>query len=408
LFFTSLTFLITTGAGLSEKGDPLRLPLIFLLQAGVFLSLTTADFFNLFVAFGLMLNSSYALLALESAPEKRLSAFLYVILNVLGGFLFLSTAALVYGATGNLNMAALKLFFAALGPSPWIVALGLASITIYGLKAGLFPFYFWLPDSYPILPPSLAALFGGVLTKVGIYVLVRMFVTILPPELKALHTLLLALAGLTMLLGVLGAVSKSSVSKILSYHILSQVGYMALGLGLFTVPALAATLYFTVHNIVVKSSLFLIGGEAARARGSDELSSMGFLWGTAPLLGVFFLLQAFSLAGIPPLSGFWGKYLLFSETLASEHYLLLLIAVLTSFLTLFSMIKIWSGAFLGERCGENRPLSANSMGWIAVSISAALLLGLGAEGVWLFAEHAASELFDPAHYVEALLPGGGS
>jgi len=405
LFFSNLTFFLAALYGFTETAHLFRLPLLFLLQAGVSLSFITADFFNLFVSFEILLTSTYALLLLEAPVEGRGRAFPYVILNITGSFLFLTAAAMAYGATGNLNMAALHLSLADSGESPLVLCLGAAALVIYGLKAGLFPFYFWLPDAYPLLPPSLAGLFGGVLTKVGVYVLIRLFVTVLPGSLQSLHAALLLLAGLTMFLGVLGAIGQKTIKRILSYHILSQVGYMALGLGLFTANALTAGLLFIFHNIVVKSSLFWIGGEAARRGGSDVLAEIRPLWASAPLLGLFFLLQALSLAGVPPFSGFWGKYLLFSSALEEGEYLLLLVALVTSFWTLFSMVKIWRAAFWGE--GQLKESGAGGWGFapIVLSVAVSLALGLGVEAAYKLSNHAARQLFTPSVYVEAILGG---
>ncbi len=406
LFFTNLIFLLATLYGFTEDAHFCRLPLILLLQAGVSLSFITADFFNLFVSFEILLTASYALLLIEIRNEDREKAFPYVMINVVGSFIFLMVAAMVYGATGSLNMAVLHSHLAESADNTFILCLGASALIIYGLKAGVFPFYFWLPGTYPLLPSSLAGLFGGVLTKVGVYVLVRLFVTVLPHSLSTLHLVLLFLSGLTMFLGVLGAICQKTIKKILSYHILSQIGYMILGLGMFTVNALAAGLLFVIHNIFVKSSLFWIGGEAARRGGSEELGKIKPVWGIAPLLGVCFLLQGLSLAGIPPLSGFWGKYLLISSTLVTEHYILLVIALVTSFWTLFSMIKIWLGAFWGEgqaERGDKYPVWALLP--IMLSVVVALTFALGIEEAYRYSMHAAEELFTPQRYVQAILGG---
>jgi multicomponent Na+:H+ antiporter subunit D len=406
LFFSNLVFLLAIIYGFTEKAHFFRIPLVFLLQAGVCLSFITADFFNLFVSFEILLTSSYALLLLEVPEEKRGGVFSYVIINIMGSFLFLTAAAMAYGATGNLNMAALHLSLAENAKSPLVLCLAIAALIIYGLKAGLFPFYFWLPDTYPLLPSSLAGLFGGVLTKVGVYVLIRLFVTVLPHSLENVHKVLLILAGFTMFLGVLGAIYQKTIKKILSYHILSQVGYMALGLGIFTAHSLAAGLLFVIHNIVVKSSLFWIGGEVAHRGGSDELTKIKGLFATAPLLSVCFLFQSLSLAGVPPLSGFWGKYLLFSSALQKEHYLLLLLALVTSFWTLFSMVKIWLSAFWGqEQMQKTKNHRLFSFFPIIAAVVVSIFLGCGIEIAYKVSLHAADELFNPSIYVQAVLQG---
>jgi multicomponent Na+:H+ antiporter subunit D len=401
---SNTVFLLSSLFGFSEKSHSFRLPLIFLLQAGVSLSFITADFFNLFVSFEIMLTASYALLICEVPIEKREKMFFYIMINVIGSFLFLSLSAVLYGATGHLNMASVHLLLQENSDGVVVFLLAAFGLVIFGLKAGLFPLYFWLPETYPKLPPSLVALFGGVLTKVGVYVLIRLFVTILPHSLHAFYYVILTCSALTMFLGVLGAICQKKIKNILSYHILSQIGYMTFSLGMFFSKSLAAGLIFLFHNMIVKSSLFLIGGEVVKKGGGENLGQIKGVWKNYPWLGICFLLQALSLAGIPPLSGFWGKYLLFQEALQNEHYILLTFAFVTSFWTLFSMIKIWMGAFFAESQVEKKePLSLPTTLAIILSVAASVCLGLFVEVPFEFVNRAAEQLFDPNIYVKGVL-----
>jgi multicomponent Na+:H+ antiporter subunit D len=271
--------------------------------------------------------------------------------------------------------------------------LALLLLVVFGIKAGLFPLYYWLPNSYPTLPIPSSALFAGMLTKVGVYVLLRIFGTVLPHELTFAHTLLAWLAGATMLVAVLGAISRNFIRGILSFHILSQIGFMVLAIGFFTPLSIAACILYIIHHIVVKSSLFLIGGVASRLNGTDNLDRMGNLWKRTPWLGVLFLFQALSLAGVPPLSGFWGKYLIVVAGLEQQQYWLVGASILASILTLFSMLKIWNGAFW-NRVG-NRARAHHDRRWmgmtavVAVLTCISLAIGLGAEAFVQIAMQAA-------------------
>lgn len=406
LFASSLIFLATVLYSFEEHGDesenPYRLPLIFFLQAGVSLSFLTGDFFNLFVAFEIMLTASYALMTLGRTAS---GVYHYVLINMLASFLFLFVASMFYGYTGQLNFAALSVLLQNSGSDPLVIALGIAVLIVFGIKAGLFPVYFWLPDSYPLLPASLAALFSGVLTKVGVYALFRMLVTVLPLDLWGVREILLPFSCLTMILGVLGAVSKGTIRGILSYHILSQVGYMVFAVAVGTPAAMAAGIFFTLHNMVVKSSLFLVGGIARSYAKTDELKQMGDLWGIIPFASVLFLIQALSLAGIPPFSGFWGKYLLFFDGLKQEYYLTVAVAVVTSFYTLFSMIKIWKGAFLGERpehIGRPRASYAKLTGSALILVVPSLFMGFAAEYTIRFVNTAAEQAYQRTAYIQTV------
>jgi multicomponent Na+:H+ antiporter subunit D len=394
----------------ATEEHPLRLPLVQFLVTGINLSFCTADLFNLFVAFEVMLIASYALLTLEADDWDIKQAFPYLAMNLVGSTLFLVAAGLAYGLFGSLNFAAIAERSTALAGTPQLTVLALLLLTVFGLKAGLFPLFYWLPNSYPILPSPVAALYAGMLTKVGVYVLLRIFGQVMPPDLPLVHTVMAWLAAATMIFGVLGAVSRNFIRGILSFHILSQIGYMVLAIGLFTPYAIAAAIFYVIHHIIVKSTLFMVGGAVVVLNGSDDLGRTGRLWGVAPVLGVVFLLQAFSLAGIPPLSGFWGKYMIVVEGLRQREWVLVGCALLAGVLTMFSMLKIWNGPFWGAapeitvRTHDQRwkPMTAVAGGMTLLSLG----IGLGAEQFLRISHEAARQVMDRAAYINLLLGGG--
>jgi multicomponent Na+:H+ antiporter subunit D len=244
-----------------------------------------------------------------------------------------------------------------------------------------------------------------------VYVLVRMFATVLPHDLGGVHQFIAWLAGLTMVLAVMGAISRNFIRGILSFHILSQIGFMALALGLFTPLSIAACIFYIIHHIIVKASLFLVGGVATIINRTDDLDRMGHLWRVAPWVGIVFLFQALSLAGIPPLSGFWGKYVIIVEGLRLGEYILIGASLLASVLTLFSMLKIWLAAFWAEpegvavRTDDRRwkPLLWVVGGMTVLSVC----IGLGAEFVMRLAQQAAEMALDQEGYVRLVLGAGG-
>ena len=405
---TALATLLFGFAELDHDDEhPLRLPLVQFMMVGINLSFCTGDLFNLFVAFEVMLLSSYALLTLESDDWDVKQAFPYLALNLVGSTLFLVAAGLAYAMFGTLNFAEIALRAGEMGNDARITLLGLLLMLVFGLKAGLFPLYYWLPNSYPVLPSPLAALFAGMLTKVGVYVLLRIFGQVLPPDLWVVHQSLAWLATLTMLFGVLGAVSRNFIRGILSFHILSQIGYMVLAIGLFTEYAFAAAIFYVIHHIVVKSSLFMVGGVAVVLNRSDDLTKSGRLWSVAPVLGLVFLVQALSLAGLPPLSGFWGKYMIVVEGLRQGQWVFVVVALLAGVLTLFSMLKIWNATFWRTedhillRLDDARwkPMTAVAAGMTVLSLG----IGLGAEHVLRIAKEAARQLVDRSHYIEHVI-----
>lgn len=380
-------------------------PVLFLLQTGVNLSFLTGDFFNLFVAFEIMLTASYAIITMEAERKRMDRVYSYLSMNITASFLYLISVAVCYGYTGNLNFASLSLFFQQNDtPLAWIFFFSILMVLM--IKSGIFPLYFWLADSYPVLPNRLGAVFGGILSKVGVYAFYRLILTVFSVESVWSSGLILLLACLTMFFGVLGAVSRDSVRGILSYHILSQVGYMIFALSLRTPFAIAAGIFFTLHNMLVKSSLFLIGGITQQRCGSGLLHRMGGLWALNPFLGILFLIQALSLAGIPPLSGFWGKYVLIVEGIATEHYIAVGIAVITSFFTLFSMMKIWNSVFIGEQKDPAFPVARSLYVGPCILAFVSISLGVFAGQVFSVVLPAAQQLLDPTEYISISLAAG--
>lgn len=384
----------------------LRLPLLLLLLAGIHLSFITGDLFNLFVAFEVFLLASYGLMTLESDAKTSRRALPYVTINLIGSALFICACGFAYALFGTMNFAEIAVRSSAMAGDVRVELLGLFFLLVFAIKAGLFPLYYWLPVSYPRLPAPISAFFAGMLTKIGVYVLIRIFGTVLPPELTHLHTVIAWVAGLTMVIGVLGAVAQNRIQTILSYHIVSQVGYMALAIGFFSPYAFTAAIFYIVHHIVVKSALFLVGGVVMGVQGSDHLDRNGGLWTAAPALGFVFLLQAFSLAGIPPFSGFWGKFMIVQEGLAQNRWALVILSLVASILTLVSMLKIWLGAFWKKRPeGVPLRLTPSSRGMTAVVgalAATSLVIGLGANFFVGIAEHAARETLDRDAYVETV------
>jgi len=357
-------------------------PLIHLLLAGVGGAFLTADLFNLYVWFELMLMAALGLLVAGGERRHLEAAFKYFVLNMLGTLLLLTAVALIHGATGHLNFAALA--EAARRPELAGVLPGYLGLLVLALllKSAAFPLFAWLPATYHTLPAPILALFGGLLTKVGAYALLRLlgqvFAAVPDVPLQALGWIALA----TMVSGVLGAAYHWDLRRILAFHIVSQIGYLLLGIALVSPAGAAATLYFTLHNILAKANLFLIAGLVWRLAGHHDLRRIGGLYAARPGLALLFLVAAFSLVGVPPTSGFWGKFLLVRESFAQAEYLWGGVALAVGLLTLYSMAKIWLEAFWKPH-PDGRDLAAPVPG-LAPAYGAVLLLGATtlAMGLW--------------------------
>lgn len=387
-------------------------PFFHVLLLGVNWSFITGDLFNLFVAYEVMLLGSYGAMMVGATRQQVRQTMTYVAINLVGGALFVVGVALVYALAGTLNMADIAERSATVTGSraAMLSAASMVLLIVFALKAAAFPLFSWLPDSYPVVPPGVNGYFAGLLTKVGVYSLLRVFVMVFRQEGSSIAIeLLLVLSGFTMLLGVLGALVQWEMRRILSWHIISQVGYMVMGIGLCADPrlapaAVAATIFYVVHHIIVKSSLFLVAGVAEHVTGKRKLVEMGGVVTLAPAAAVLFFVAAFSLAGMPPFSGFLAKLVVLQPALAGRHWVIAAVAVLTSFLTLLSMLKIWRYVFWGKPRRDAAP-----RGWYgpaaatAVLVGATVVLGAGAQPFLRIANDAAREVVKPAAYIRAVL-----
>ncbi|MGH9804593.1 MAG: Na+/H+ antiporter subunit D [Candidatus Acidiferrales bacterium] len=386
-------------------------PLYHILLMGICGAFLTGDIFNLYVWFEVMLIASFVLLALGGERAQMEGAIKYVTLNLLSSALFLAAIGILYGVAGTLNMADLALRLGATSQPGLVTALAMLLLVAFGIKAAIFPLFFWLPASYHTPPVAVSAIFAGLLTKVGVYALIRVFTLLFVHDIGFTHTLLLILSGLTMVTGVLGAVAQNEFRRILSFHIISQIGYMILGLALFTPLALAGSVFYIIHHIIVKTNLFLVSGVARRLGGASDLSRLGGLYVTQPALAILFLIPALSLAGVPPLSGFFAKLALVKAGLAIEQYAIVATALLVSLLTLYSMTKIWAEAFWkpappGEPLSPEPPRGLRPLLLPVTTLAAlTLALGFGAQPIFELALAAADQLLHPAAYIRAVLGG---
>jgi len=387
-------------------------PLMHLLLAGVAGSFLTGDIFNLYVWFEVMLVASFALLILGGERAQMEGAVKYVTLNLLSSAIFLSAIGLLYGLVGTLNMADIALKLSQTEHTGLVDVIAVMFMVAFGIKAAAFPLFFWLPASYHTGPVAVSALFAGLLTKVGVYALFRVFTLIFNQSPEFTHQLLLWVAAFTMITGVLGAAAQFEFRRILSFHIVSQIGYMLLGLALFTPLAIIGGVFYIMHHIIVKTNLFLISGIAHRLLGTYDLKKLGGLYKSRPFLSVMFLIPALSLAGLPPLSGFFAKFIVIRAGVEAEAWVVTGVALVVGLLTLYSMIKIWAEAFWKklpdetDGSGLNQAMTPSLAAlYLPVIILAActLFIGLNGQPIYMMAEFSAQQLMNPAGYIEAVL-----
>ncbi|TCK25499.1 Na+/H+ antiporter subunit D [Pseudonocardia endophytica] len=393
-------------------------PIFLLLSTGVSLAYLTGDLFSLFVAFEIMLAASYVLITRRTTAVQVRSGMTYVIVSLASSLLFLTTIAFVYAATGTVNLADLAERVPQLPPLLTTV-LGLMVVVVFGIKAAIFPLHFWLPDSYPNAPAPVTALFAGLLTKVGIYALLRTQTLVFPHDRPSL--LLLVVAGLTMVVGALGALAQSDLNRLLSFLLVSHIGFMLVGLAVFDASGVAGTALYVVHHITVQATLFLVSGLITRRTGTVSIDAMGGLLKMSPGLALLFAIPALTLAGIPPTSGFVAKLALLEAGVGAgvAGSLAAGVIVFASLLTLYAMARVWVRVFWGKpkeplpdndpgdelvvgTARTSTPMFVASAALVGVSVLIAVAAGPLAE----VTTRAGSDLIERAPYVDAVLGPG--
>ena len=397
-------------------------PLYLFLLMGVNGAFLAGDLFNLYVFFEVLLMASFVLLTVGAQPAQTNSGIRYVVLNLLASTVFLVAAGVAYGTLGTLNMAQIAERLSLASPAVHTLLAGLLLVA-FGSKAAIFPLFFWLPASYHTPPPAVTALFGGLLTKVGVYTLFRSFTLFFPDLLVDWRQTLLTIAGATMLVGALGALAQPSIRRLLSFHIISHVGFMLMGLAVaFSGNRLAigfglgAAVLYLCHHMIVKTALIMAGGAVELHMGSDRLASIGGLVSRQPYLAFFFFLAAISLAGVPPFSGFVSKLSLLQITLDGRHWLVSGVSVFASLLTMINMMRLWRESFWGEykrpsrvpsRILQSSARQRLMLTPIAVLVLLSLGLGVFGEPAFRLSMRVALQALDREAYIEAVSPAEG-
>jgi len=423
--FAATMVLLTSIAGLAVSifssgsviSDRLRFgyfPIFHFLLLGLTGAFLTGDIFNLYVWFEIIIISSFVLITIGGEKAQLEGAVKYFTLNFLASMIFLTAIAVLYGLTGSLNMADLANKVAAVENRALVEITAILFLIGFGIKSALFPLYFWLPASYHTPPSAVSAIFGGLLTKVGVYALIRVFTLIFVGDVF-LDQILLVLAIFTLFSGALGALVQNNIRKVFSYLIICHIGYMIIGLGMFTEVAIAGTIFYLVHDIVVKTNLFMISGLIYRIKGSNSMRALGGFYANYPMLSLLMFIPLFSLVGIPPLSGFWPKISLITASFDSESYWSLAAIIFASFITLVVIAKLWAEVFWKDATEiPVRPKfryyhKIKNIKRIQIVVPivflslVSLYIGFGAEHIQRLSTRIASELMDNQQYIDAVL-----
>jgi multicomponent Na+:H+ antiporter subunit D len=349
--------------------------------------------------------------AANPLPQALVLTAIVISLGLTAFALMLAWAT--HEATGTLNMADLARKLPDVENDGAVGAVAFLLLAAFGAKAAVFPLFFWLPAAYHTAAAPVAAIFAALLTKVGVYAMIRVFGLVFAGSTDWLPWIIGGVAAATMVTGVLGAAAHWDIRRILSFHIICQIGYMLVGIALATPLALAGAVLYILHHIVVKANLFLVAGAIRRAGRSFSLAHLGGLWKRDPWLGILFAIPALSLAGLPPLSGFWGKLVVVQSGFEAGAFWLAAVALAVGLLTLYSMLKIWLEAFWKAAPADAPP--ALALDGVARALMLApvaalglvtLTIGLWTEPFAAFALAAGEQLAGREAYIAAVLGGG--
>ncbi len=379
--------------------------LVHVLLMGVSGAFLTGDIFNLYVWFEVMLIASFVLMALHRTRAQLQASFTYVALNLLASAFLLTAIGLLYGQAGTLNLADLARAWPERRTPALDSALSMLFLVAFGIKAGLLPLFFWLPVSYHTPPPAVGALFAGLLTKVGVYSMIRVFLLLFPGHTEPVYAVLLVMSAATMIVGVVAAIGQNDLRRVLAFNLVGHIGFTTVGLAIGTASAIAASILYMLHHMLVITTLFLMSGWFLRQRRTADLSALGSLYHAQPMVATMAMIPVFSLAGIPPLSGFIGKLGVVGAALASGHYIVTAVALLASLVTILSMARVWDGAFWKPAPSESTPGRLDPLVLAPAFALIVLTLGFtfGAGPIVALTMQAAEQLLHPTDYQHAVL-----
>ena len=385
-------------------------PFLLLMIGGISGAFLTGDIFNLYVWFEVLLISSFGLIILGSEHEQLDGATKYAILNLLGTTLFLIAVGYLYAIFGTLNMADLSAKAATMGATAPMMTLGFLFLTAFAMKAAAFPVNFWLPASYHTPRIVVAALFAGLLTKVGIYALIRTMVMILGSHDASFNLVVSALAMVTMLTGALGAIAQSDLRKLFGYLVISSIGVMLSGLALSTQPGLSGTIFYSLHSMIVMTALYFLTGMAARMGGSFSLQTLSGLYRLSPLSAAVALSLFLAVAGLPPFSGFWPKVILVKASFDVGQWWLAATILISGFLMTIAVGRVFALAWWRPALDESR-LNSAGIGLsqflpLIILTGLAALFGLFPETLINLCQLAATGILDPSAYIHSVFPAG--
>ncbi|HLR20253.1 MAG TPA: Na+/H+ antiporter Mnh2 subunit D [Staphylococcus sp.] len=404
-----VTLIMAYGFGRTEKrAIRYYLPsFILFLTVGVIGSFLTADLFNIYVMFEVMLLASFVLITLGQSVEQLRAAIIYVVLNIIGSWLLLLSIGLLYKLTGTLNFGLVAQRLNEMNDRSSVTIISMVFLIAFGAKAALVLFM-WLPKAYAVLNTELAALFAALMTKVGAYALIRFFTLMFDGHTGITHPLLVFLSCITMLIGAFGVLAYSDIKKIAAYQVILSIGFIILGLGSNTYAGVNGAIFYLANDIVVKTLLFFIVGSLIYITGYRQYRNLNGLAKQEPFFGVAFVVMILAIGGVPPFSGFPGKVFIFKGAVENGNYIGLALMIITSLIAMFSLFRVFFTMYLGnEKKAEETefkkiPMYRKTL--IGILTAVVLAMGLAAPLIFKVTDNATRVNMDDGRYQQLINP----
>lgn len=413
LFFVSIANFVVTvviffGFGKREHlANRYFLPsFILFMLSGVNGSFLTADIFNLYVMFEIMLIASFVLLTLGQTLEQLRASVIYVVMNVVSSWFFLIGIAYVYGTLGTLNFAHIAMRIHESGQTPTMTMVAIIMIFVFGGKAALVMFM-WLPKAYAALNTELAALFAGLMTKVGIYALIRVMVLLFDEQPSVTHQLLYFMAIITMIIGAVGVLGYQDIKKIAAYQVILSIGFSVLGISTLNEAGVSGAIFYAGHDMIIKTLLFLVIGSFVVLCGTRHYKEMGGLIHTHKSLGIILFILILSIGGVPPFSGFPGKLLIIQGAMQKGYVIGVLVLVITSLIAMYSLLKIFFYMYFGRQEIPKvayKPLPKHKIFAMLILTIATIAIGIGAQWIIEITNQSAAFNLNLDDYLKAVAP----
>ena len=381
-------------------------PGFLLIMVGINGAFTTGDIFNLFVFYEILLMSSYLLLLVGINKEQLKSSISYVLMNVFAGSLFVISIGYLYTIVGSLNMAYISQTISSMSDRRGLYLVGAVMIFVFCMKGALFPLFTWMNRSYAAPPIAISIIFGALLTKVGLYSIIRTY-GLFYYESNFIKSYILILGAVSIIAGCIGSIYQKDLKQIVIFNIVISLGVMVCGTATLNTFGVKGALLYAVNDILLKAALFIVVGLIIYVSGVKYLQKCGLI-NKYSLLGWTYFIIVLSLAGVPPFSGFYGKALIIKGLVTNNNTFIAILVALSGLVVFYSLIRIFLNVFY-DNINKSlilKPLPKGVQTPLIAIVAIALIIGVNTSLLDGFFDKGIQMVLNPQHYIDLVLKKG--